>query len=104
MRLLTELDIQNIHGGASPNDMRFPIALTAGLVAGYVTSLVPSVSTLAGTLAVGGAGAIICTPFAPVVGTFVCGCVGGMTGYLLSSTFAPLMVGAAVTVISLIPS
>lgn len=89
MRELSNIEVGFVAGGSEPALIAFASIFT-GFVAGDLISHYPNVSTLIGTLSFGAAGAVIGTLAMPVVGTFVGGCIGLTTGYLVSSTLAPL--------------
>ncbi len=109
MRILTINEYTNasVAGGiSSDNRMIITVAvgLIGGIAAGTVANAIGPAFTFIGTpLGAIGFG-LLCTPFAPGVGTVVCGFFGGLGSYYVSSTFATtaaFVAGAAGSVLLL---
>lgn len=90
MQLLSEQDVLQISGGVSEAQM--VVMGIAGFAGGWLlteaVSYLDSLSTLFATVGAGVGGAVVCTPFFPVVGTVVCGSAGALTGYFCGAMFA----------------
>lgn len=98
MKTLSNQEVYAVSGGSEPFVTAVAIGTVAGIAAGWATSYFPNTATVVGSLALGGTGAFLGTLAFPVVGTFIGGCIGLSTGYLISSTFAPLVVGGSAAV------
>lgn len=101
MRSLTSNESFFVSGGIAPE---YVSAAVAGLVGGYVAyrlmKFCGPLSTTVGVVGLGVAGAIICFPVAPPLGSIVGGSIGAIAGYFCSATLAnaaAFCLGAVIT-------
>jgi hypothetical protein len=90
MRHLTNSEVFAVNGAIMDPVMIGLVSTTMGLAAGYLVASFPKVSTAVGTISFGLTGAAVGTLVFPIAGTFFGGCIGGFTGYMISSTLAPV--------------
>jgi hypothetical protein len=90
MRSLNIIECTKISAASGQNKMVMVCAagLVGGIATGAFMNAIGPLATFIGTPAGAIGFGIVCTPFAPGIGTIGCGIGGGFLGYYLSSSLA----------------